>query len=175
MVTHKRKKPQLKEDISPNLIPMIDIMFLLLLFFMLGADMGKREMEEVMLPLADKIQEDDGKRLPGPETTINIHHDPVISCAIQANGGVCREEGHWLWSIRGKDFNKDTLKAQLQIEADSDLEPDVDPKAGKRLSARRVLIRADRTAPYGDIQKVIEISGSTGIYKVAVGAAKPPK
>ena len=29
----KHSKPQLKEDISPNVVPMIDIMFLLLLFF----------------------------------------------------------------------------------------------------------------------------------------------
>ena len=171
----KRKPPPLKEDISPNLIPMIDIMFLLLLFFMLGADMGKREMEEVILPLADKIKEDDGKRGPEPETTINIHHAPDITCAVNSNGGVCREQGHWLWSIRGKDYDKDTLKSQMQIEADSDLEAEVDPEAKKRLSRRKVLVRADRTAPYGDIQKVIEICGTTGIYKIAVGAAKPPK
>ncbi len=172
---HKRKKPQLKEDISPNLIPMIDIMFLLLLFFMLGADMGKREMEDVMLPLATNIKEDDGKRSIDPETTINIHHDPARTCPVNENGGVCREEGHWLWSIRGKDFDKETLKAQLQIEADADLEAEVDPEAKKRLSRRRVLVRADRTAPYGDIQKVIEICGTTGMYKIAVGAAKPGK
>jgi biopolymer transport protein ExbD len=171
---HKRKPPQLKEDISPNLIPMIDIMFLLLLFFMLGADMGKRESEEVVLPLASQVKEDPN-RSEERETTINIHHDPARTCPVHDNGGVCREEGHWLWSIRGKDFDKDTLKAQMQIEADANLEAEVDPEAKKRLSAQRVLVRADRTAPYGDIQKVIEICGTTGIYKIAVSAAKPPK
>ena len=38
---------------------MIDIMFLLLLFFMLGADMGQREKEELILPNADKIKDEE--------------------------------------------------------------------------------------------------------------------
>ena len=42
-----RKKGGAAEHVNPNLIPMIDIMFLLLLFFMLGADMSQRELEEV--------------------------------------------------------------------------------------------------------------------------------
>ena len=41
-----------EEDVSPNLIPMIDIMFLLLLFFMLNADMSQRELEELTPPIA---------------------------------------------------------------------------------------------------------------------------
>ena len=39
------KKSKEAQHTNPNLIPMIDIMFLLLLFFMLGADMGQRELE----------------------------------------------------------------------------------------------------------------------------------
>src|SRR5215510_3058419 len=44
--------------VNPNLIPMIDIMFLLLLFFMLGADMGHRELETVRLPQAENATKD---------------------------------------------------------------------------------------------------------------------
>ena len=52
------RKAGASEHVNPNLIPMIDIMFLLLLFFMLGADMGQRELEEVMLPKAASMKED---------------------------------------------------------------------------------------------------------------------
>lgn len=170
----KHKLPPVKEDVSPNLIPMIDIMFLLLLFFMLGADMTQREFAEVMLPIADKVQEDDGKNKEGePTTTINIHHDTAISCALADNGGVCREAGHWQWNIRGKPYDKTTIGKQLQIEADEALEDTVDPNAKKRLSKRKVTIRADKNAPYGDIQKVIEFAGLAGMYKVEIAAAKP--
>ena len=170
---HKRKNPQLKEDISPNLIPMIDIMFLLLLFFMLGADMGKREHEEVLLPLADKVKEDDNQRSLDPETTINIHHNIDVTCAVHENGGVCREDDHWKWAISGQSYNKEDLAAELKILAELEPEAATDAKGGKQLSRRKALIRADRTAPYGHVQKVIELCGLAGIYKIQVGAAKP--
>lgn len=170
----KKKLPPVKEDISPNLIPMIDIMFLLLLFFMLGADMTQREFAEVVLPIADKVKEDDNRTdSASPQTTINVNHDTAISCALQDNGGMCREPGHWLWNIRGKPFDKTTIGKQLQIEADESLEDTVDPNAKKRLSKRKVTIRADKNAPYGDIQKLIEFAGLAGIYKIEIAAAKP--
>ena len=51
----RKHGPSVKEDVTANLIPMIDIMFLLLLFFMLGADMSQRELAELVLPLADTV------------------------------------------------------------------------------------------------------------------------
>jgi biopolymer transport protein ExbD len=169
----RRKPPAVKEDISPNLIPMIDIMFLLLLFFMLGADMAKREFAEVVLPTANNAQEDDGRRGEVGVTIINIHHNPRVTCAVHDNDGVCREKEHWLWDIRGKAYSLEEMKKQIQLEADSELEDAPDPVAKKVLSKRKVLIRAARTAPYGDVQKVIEVCGTAGIYKIEVGAARP--
>jgi biopolymer transport protein ExbD len=173
----KRKRAEVEENITPNLIPMIDIMFLLLLFFMLGADMSQRQLEELVLPQATQVKEDDNKVEAGAKSnlTINIHHAPDgnAPCAVYTNGGICREAGHWKWAIRGHDYTKDTLKDQLQIEAQLDMETTKDPQANKILSARRVLIRADGAASYGDIQKVIEYCGLVGIYKVEVAAAKP--
>jgi biopolymer transport protein ExbD len=171
---HKREKPEVKEDISPNLIPMIDIMFLLLLFFMLGADMGQREKEELILANADKAKEEKKEAETGL-TTINIHHQPDkgVVCPIADNGGICRDESHWKWAISGHDYTKDTIKPQLQILADLNLQATPDPVAKKRLSERKVLIRADQNAPYGDVQKVIEYCGNAGMYKVEIAAAKP--
>ena len=49
------------------------------------------------------------------------------------------------------------------------------PQAGVRLSARKLIIRADKSAPYGHVNKIIEYAGTAGIYKIEVGAAVPPK
>jgi biopolymer transport protein ExbD len=171
------KVPVVKEDVTANLIPMIDIMFLLLLFFMLSADMSQRELEELVLPKADMVQEESkDKAVEEVRTTINVHHRPdsaSFSCAVNKNGGICREPDHWLIAIRSKDYTLDTLKAQLQNISESALEPEIDPEAKKQLSRMTVIIRADKAAPYGDVQKVIELSGQAGIYKIQVGAAKP--
>ena len=89
----KREAAKAEESISPNLIPMIDIMFLLLLFFMLSADMSQRQLEEVVLPQASEVKEDDKNKTEGEElVTLNIHHvtEKDANCAVYANGGVCR-------------------------------------------------------------------------------------
>lgn len=171
-MSHRRKPPAIKEDVSCNLIPMVDIMFLLLLFFMLGADMTQREQADLVLATASEIKENDTVKSDEPTTTVNIQHGEA-TCPVNKAGGYCRGQDHWVLVIRGRDVPKETFKDQLKAEADETLEPDVDPLAGVRLSARKVIIRADRAAPYGDINKVIETCSLVGIYKIEVGAAVP--
>ncbi len=177
-MARRRKGPVVKEDVQCNLIPMVDIMFLLLLFFILGADMSQREQADLVLPTASEIKENEVVKTADPTTTVNVQHrqdSASFSCPVNAQGGFCRDSEHWVVVIRGKEVPRDTLRAQLQNEADASLEPDIDPAAGKRLSARKVIIRADKSAPYGDINKIIEACSLSGIYKIEVGAAVPPK
>lgn len=172
----RAKMPAVQDPQTPNLIPMIDIMFLLLLFFMLGADMAARESETVLLPETDKAKEIDVTvNEEEPESTINIHHEVAGdgACAVYDNEGVCREKTHWLWSISGRDYTRETIVEKLKELAESAPEPVPDPDAKKILSKRKVLIRADRTAPYGDVQKVIELCGAATLYKVSVVGALP--
>ena len=171
----KFQGPEAEESVACNLIPMIDIMFLMLLFFMLGADMTQREQAELVLPTASEVKEDDKVKSEDPTTTVNIQHSDAGGgkCPINASGRYCRAEGHWAIVIRGREVPRAALKDQLQAEADEALEPDVDPAAGVRLSARKIIIRADRAAPYGDVNKIIEVAGQVGIYKIEVGAAVP--
>src|SRR5437870_8595879 len=89
---------------APNLVPMIDIMFLLLLFFMLGADMSQRELEEVELPKADQVKDDTKEQNGGSKrTNVNIFHVHTSSgftCKTHMTGGVCRDLTHWAIAIR---------------------------------------------------------------------------
>ncbi len=168
----KHRLPPLKEDISPNLVPMIDIMFLLLLFFMLGSDMAQREAVDLVLPKASKIKED-GSTDKTPTTTVNIHRIDDTDTPFLPSAGPGREGEKWVVSIRGHDFTPDTLKGRLQADADENPEDEVDAAAGRRLSARVLLVRADQGAPYGFIQRVIEVAGGVGLYKVEVAGAQP--
>lgn len=174
---HKRKPAAVEDPISPNLIPMIDIMFLLLLFFMLGADMAARETAEMMLAETSKAKEIDPERDQTiPESTLNVHHDPGAgqTCAVYENG-ICRDKTHWKFSISGKSYDREELQKQLKMLADLSPEAAPDPEAKKILSKRVMFVRADRQAPYGDVQKAIEYCGTAGIYKVSVVGALPAK
>jgi biopolymer transport protein ExbD len=168
----KHKLPPLKEDISPNLVPMIDIMFLLLLFFMLGADMAQREAVDLILPKASKIKEDPSSD-EKPTTTVNLHRKDDTDMPFLPSAGPGRDGEKWIVSVRGHEHTPDTLKGRLQADADENLEPDIDPLAGKRLSGRILLVRADQGAPYGFVQRVIEVAGSVGLYKIEVAGAQP--
>src|SRR5262245_34787433 len=74
------KSPEVQEEVVANLIPMIDIMFLLLLFFMLGSDMAQRQFEDVDLAVAASADED--KKEDSDVLTVNVHHLPAseVSC-----------------------------------------------------------------------------------------------
>ncbi len=161
-----------EEDVSPNLIPMIDIMFLLLLFFMLGADMGHRELEDVMLPQASSIKEDKeekGKQL--ERLTINIYHryPSELQCETYASGGVCRAPPHWRIGVRGVDCT-DAAKLGDLLKGEADRFR-TDSKA-PAMSERRVMIRADASSPYGHIQDVMVHCARVGIYQIECGAAQ---
>ena len=174
----KHAKPVAEESISPNLIPMIDIMFLLLLFFMLGADMSQRELEEVELPKADQVKEEPKVNTENTRrVNVNIYHTHTntgSNCAVHEGKGVCRDMTHWAIAISANRFTLDTIRQELLELAALDLEENqpTDPKAVK-LSKVEVMIRADQNAPYQFIQRVIENCGAVGLYKIAVGAAQP--
>ena len=158
------------DSVAPNLIPMVDIMFLLLLFFMLGADMGQRELEDVMLPTAADVKEDKAETPKGslPRVNINVYHSyDTAKCANYTKEQPCTDESHWAIGVRGVDYTPETIKALLQKEADLE-RTDVN---NLTISERRVMIRADRAALYGFVQKVMNACAEVGIYKVEIGAA----
>jgi biopolymer transport protein ExbD len=158
------KAIQVQETVSPNLIPMIDIMFLLLLFFMLSADMGQRELETVVLPKVTFAKED----IKSGRVTLNVFHDDKVTCEPYGKGKVCREEVHWKVGIKGRDCTDlGKLAAILKKEAATELDSQDPP-----ISERTVMIRADAAAPYGLAQRAMNACAKAGIYRVEVGAAR---
>jgi biopolymer transport protein ExbD len=166
-----KKKGFVESEVSPNLIPMIDIMFLLLLFFMLGADMGQRELEEVTLPKAFSVKEDKATKGKDDRLTVNVFHryPSEVKCAAYNAQQVCREAAHWRVGVKGKDYSDpEKLGGFLKREAEQ-YRPD--PK--QPISDRKVMIRADLSSPYGLVQRVMNTCAKVGIYKIDCGAARP--
>lgn len=168
------KEIKVQEEISPNLIPMIDIMFLLLLFFMLNADMSSRELEELVPPIARHSEKESDAKANPDRITVNIHHDTAVDCPLYANADVCRNSLHWRISLSGRryDFDKDGMTRLGQTLFDLG-KTRRDPNDPKSISERTMIIRADRTAPYEYVQKVLEQATVGRIYKIEVGAGLP--
>jgi biopolymer transport protein ExbD len=150
------KSMDVEENVACNLIPMIDIMFLLLLFFMLSADMTQRTVEDVKLPIAEQAKEDP-KQKEGYETT-------TVNLIDEGNG--------WVVKIQGKAYpDWAVLKTELSDLAKSSPEPN--PPPGQFFSSRAISLRADAAAPYKECQRLIQLCSSVGLYKIEIGAAKP--
>lgn len=152
------KSIEAEENVACNLIPMIDIMFLLLLFFMLSADMSQRVTEDIKLPIAEMVKEDPKQKETYGTTTVNL----------------VGEGDKWFVKIAGKAFPDWThLKAELTEYAK--LEPEPGNAPGTFFSARAIQLRADAEAPYKEVQRLIQLCSSVGLYKIEVVAVKPLK
>jgi len=160
-----KNSPKTQQHVNPNLIPMIDIMFLLLLFFMLGADMGHRELETVRLPNANQAKKDPQEEKEH-RLTINASHKEQVTCPAYKSNRVCRDDAHWEIVFRGKNCTEPSLLAKALADAHT-------AEQGP-ISERRVMIRADAGAPFGLAQRAMNVCAQQGIFKIEVGAAKPP-
>src|SRR6185503_8562162 len=102
-MSKKHGAPTVEESVAVNVVPLVDIMFLLLLFLMIGGDMSHRESTELMLPLADKAtpadRDAEGKRY----CVINIHaiKDPVTDA--DRNAPWYRDPANWSFAIAGEE------------------------------------------------------------------------
>ncbi|MEK7447999.1 MAG: biopolymer transporter ExbD [Planctomycetota bacterium] len=166
-----------QDTIQPNLIPMVDIMFLLLLFLMLGSDMGQRELEAVILPKGIYVKEDKAPKgvVEEQRTTINVYHlqdsgVDSVQCEVYAKRETCRNPKHWRIAVRGKDFlapDDKKFKELLKDEADIGRKKKTD-----KVSERKIMLRADGSAPYSLVQGVMHSCAFAGIYKIECGAAR---
>jgi biopolymer transport protein ExbD len=179
--------------VACNLIPMIDIMFLLLLFFMLSADMVTKEMESVVLPqnLEKAIQDDDKNKKDYDTEFIAVVHtkdsQDRTDCAAYNTTG-CRDESHWVVKLEGAELNPppdrtDWAGVRRRLREIATIPGEMeqpDPTSGATYSKRAVVLRCDRAAPYGIVQRLIQTLNQPdpsnvkiGFYKIEPGAGVP--
>jgi biopolymer transport protein ExbD len=152
-----------QRDLALQVVPLIDIMFLLLLFFMLGADMSQRECPELALPRADVPLE---KLAPDARSlTANVRHDsgPAV-CVLHEQGGQCRDPQHWRRTVLGRDLAPAEFERELCAAAQDAPEP----------AALHLLVRADERAPYGAVQQLFQSAARSGVRCVELAAARKP-
>jgi biopolymer transport protein ExbD len=178
----KIKQVSAESAVSPNLVPMVDIMFLLLLFLMVGADMRQREREEVRLPLASSAKQENPNQeedTSTPQLCLNVYHT-ADGCSAYEVSGLCTDKSHWSIGIKGTDYGEDKaaeLKAFLEGEVQNDREhrglPPPEPGKLKPPSELRVMIRADKAALFQFVQRAMNSCADAGIYKIELGAKVP--
>jgi biopolymer transport protein ExbD len=169
----KFSPPAVEESVSVNVVPLVDIMFLLLLFLMIGGDMSHRESTVLQLPQADKARESNPDLGDLRYCIVNIHtkHDSMDR-SDPAYGLV----ENWQYAIAGVEYpDYFALLDRLKVISQTKLEEKAieGSKPPHYLSAVLVTIRADKDAPYKLVQDAMMACSQADLYKIEVGAAKP--
>jgi biopolymer transport protein ExbD len=138
--------------VNCNVVPLLDVMFLLLIFLMLGSDMSVRETAAVRLARASEAKPAKD-RPPGRVVTLNV----------------VPKGDAWTYSMSDREYDAAALPARLAVVAGDAMEPAA--INGRALSAVTLTIRCDKDAPYSFVQDALTACASAGIYKTEVAAA----
>lgn len=135
-------------ELGIDMTPMIDCVFLLLVFFMISATMSKVDFTpEIKLPVAPKAQVPDDLRNRG---TINI-----LPAGTPVPGGeTVSAERPFL--IYGKLANAAELKEQISSVRSQN--PDI-----------RVYMRIDRNVEFAVVQRAIKACADVGVFDIVFG------
>ena len=167
----KRLKARSTTDLKMDLTPLIDCVFLLILFFILTTELTV-QVEEVELPFA--IEAKKGSDPPKGGGTILINVVRVGATKDNPRAGKVR--------YNGEDVDLDKLTRMLQKEADHHARPqsrggkgfgwEMGP-GGQELSKLAVIVRADRGVQSKYLRTVFTACAKARIYKVKVSAVQP--
>jgi biopolymer transport protein ExbD len=149
----KRENPA-QEGIKMDMTPMIDVVFQLIIFFMLVTDMTQQDLAELKLPTAEMAAKDESEE---GRMVINVLKDGEIEIK------------------RVKFPTLDDATAVQALRSYLAREVALGTKEPDGTSERALLIRADQHTEFKHIQKVMRICGENGIrvYKIHLAAAQP--
>ncbi len=151
----KRYDVRVKEEMELNMTPMIDIVFLLIIFFMCVTELSKLDsIAAVQLPVADQAYVDQDSP---DKIVINIEKTKNNKAIIY---------------FMNKPVTWEGLERLLHIAAARKPEgPPLGPNQPPP-SSQKIMIRADRELRYRIVQDVLMSCAKQGLYKVSL-VAKP--
>jgi biopolymer transport protein ExbD len=158
-----------EQEMEMNMTPMIDVVFLLIIFFMVITDLTQQDLEELKLPTAENAQPDK----PKPD-----EFRPVVNIKQDGSIWVKRKE---IYNPEAPDDYKmvreylsdvATMMEREKFNGDPTTRNDPDSIPGEAL-----LIRADQFSAFKHTQKVMEQCGYKGIqiWKLQLAASESEK
>lgn len=184
MARKRKKAPAAELDI--NLTPMIDVVFNLIIFFMVITDMTQKDLEYLVLPKASEAQEDPGD---DPERLIvNVINFASKNNQVRVKSGELNPNLPPIM-MGGKQFaDLDAFREQLRIRANPRLFPDREKgevAPGIYPSRKPLLVRCDQGQIFGWVQAIMqyctfvpgrdqatELQVSPLIYKLEIAVAE---
>jgi biopolymer transport protein ExbD len=137
-----------QEDVSLDLAPLIDVVFLLLIFFMVTTSFTQNDAIDLTLPEADSQQ------VQHQEYTINITISKLDEIIVESDQARFSE-------ISGSE-NRKALSQKIK-QAIELLEKENPDRSG---TSPTIIIEADRTASHGRVIELMDVISQLGINKI---------
>ena len=149
-----RKNNDTEDDVELNMTPMIDCVFLLIIFFMVVSNLSTLNLEEIELPKADEAEVLKTESLDARHIIVNVRKDGTIR-------------------ISGQSYKKEQLTDYLKVEADAEEREAANPSNPQVAPSKLYLtIRAHRETRYENVQTIFDACSANGIYKTRVMATR---
>ena len=148
-------------EMDMNMTPMIDVVFLLVIFFMLVSDLSQKDLEDLLLPRSDQATHD----RPDPNRVrpiVNIHQDGEFVVRRETLFNPSAEEP--LPYRRLENYLVDTA-SRMDHEVLED---------GRSVPKEPILIRADEATPFHFLQTLLELCAEPGVdlWRVELAASE---
>ena len=195
------RKRDVETETEVDMTPMIDLTFLLIIFFIIVNDMSKKDLEELKLPVAKMAGHDEP---PKTRPILNVRWFPagevpkyVIDQYTAMGVGVPQDQewsdivwrGQLLyWPNKDPKGRTDPIRKgrpdhywEVEATAKDEWLPgftyEFDEQLQKELPDDPILIRADRNTPFKYIQKIMEVMTREGvlIWRVQLAASETPE
>ncbi|MFV1959526.1 MAG: ExbD/TolR family protein [Planctomycetota bacterium] len=153
------------DEAKANMTPMIDMTFLLVVFFMLTIDLTTKEFVAVALPYAKKCVEDVTPPLDAP---------PRLVINLLPSGDIIFKGNTWPLGTGSREDKANALinlRQELQV-----LTANPRWREEDRSSKVSVMIHGDRNARWQYVQWIMQICADPriGIYKIQFAVKGPP-
>lgn len=156
-----RTQRRLDDIPTPNLTPMIDVVFNLIIFFMVITDMTQQDLEFLVVPESsarpDVVVDDD------PETIIiNVVNAESEAVRQREQAGTFDPDRPPIF-LKGRQIRDlEDLRARVYVLANPRIYPDLtqdEIAPGLRPSRKAVLIRCDQLQIFGWVQGIMQMLG----------------
>jgi biopolymer transport protein ExbD len=137
-----------------DMTPMIDIVFQLITFFMIAADLQQKELADLTLPIAYMAEEDKDKEV-DERLILNVDWKGVLyhkgkSVSLDELGTILRNA-------------RDAYELKMKRMGKSGME---DLPGGAKASKLYVLLRADKDTPWQHVQWLMTVMAEQKLYKM---------
>ncbi len=161
----QKHDPQTQMDM--DMTPMIDVVFLLIIFFMIITDLTQQDLEDLQLPVAqnavpDKPSKDEWRPI------INVKHTGEM---------IIKRNKYFDPEVNVGPKKYEDLRTQLLSMAGRMKKAPIAPGSPKNIPDEPLMIRADETTTFKFVQEIMEQCSdqSISIWKLQIAVSVPEK